>query len=402
MNINNPPPTGYGIPLFQWIVENVLSLKRRINGITSGGSGAGMAIGNPITGANADRVLFSDTSSNLGQSDGLTFDGFTFALAGDMHVSNYDDPTQVFELTFGGSPVLGAILYTSPDGTQLVVNFPTNTSNKEINFPTDVNGTLALQEWVTDQKGVANGLATLDSGGTVPLDQLPYSVAEFKGVWNADTNIPTLSDASGNNGDFYTVSVGGTQDLGSGNITFVAGNTVIYNGALAIWQQTGPLATGTVTSVGGDSSLYVTVANGTGAAVITIVAAPKLRRLDASPILINNVAFDGSANILLNQSINAQTGTTYTFVLTDNQKLVTASNASAQTYTVPPNSSVAFPVGTRIDIIQKGAGKVTLAQGAGVTINSYGSNKAIAGQYVGVSLFKESTDVWYLVGNLIA
>ena len=100
--------------------------------------------------------------------------------------------------------------------------------------------------------------------------------------------------------------------------------------------------------------------------------------------------------------INAQTGTTYTFVLTDGGKLVTASNGSAQTYTVPPNSSVAFPTGTTITIIGIGAGEVTLAQGSGVTINSKDSEKAIDGQHASVTLIKPATDTWQLIGALQA
>ena len=100
--------------------------------------------------------------------------------------------------------------------------------------------------------------------------------------------------------------------------------------------------------------------------------------------------------------INAQTGTTYTFVLTDGGKLVTASNGSAQTYTVPPNSSVAFPTGTTITIIGIGAGKVTLAQGSGVKINSKDSEKAIDGQHASVTIIKTATDTWQLIGALQA
>ena len=100
--------------------------------------------------------------------------------------------------------------------------------------------------------------------------------------------------------------------------------------------------------------------------------------------------------------INAQTGTTYTFVLTDGGKLVTASNGSAQTYTVPPNSSVAFPTGTTITIIGMGEGKVTLAQGSGVTINSKDSEKAIDGQHASVTIIKTATDTWQLIGALQA
>ena len=100
--------------------------------------------------------------------------------------------------------------------------------------------------------------------------------------------------------------------------------------------------------------------------------------------------------------INAQTGTTYTFVLADQTKLVTASNGSAQTYTVPPNSSVAFPTGTTITVIGIGSGKVTLAQGSGVTIASKDSEKAIDGQHASVTIIKTASDTWQLVGALQA
>lgn len=85
------------------------------------------------------------------------------------------------------------------------------------------------------------------------------------------------------------------------------------------------------------------------------------------------VAYDDANNrftFAVSSSINAQTGTTYTFVAGDAANTVTLNNAAAITATVPPNSVVAFPIGTQIDVVQLGAGKVTLAQGAGVTINS--------------------------------
>jgi hypothetical protein len=102
------------------------------------------------------------------------------------------------------------------------------------------------------------------------------------------------------------------------------------------------------------------------------------------------------------RTINFQTSTTYTLQLTDAGNVVDCSNASAITVTVPPNTSVAFDVGTQIEVMQGGAGKVTLAQGSGVTINSKGSNKACAAQYVGVTLLKTATDTWRLMGDLTA
>ena len=109
-------------------------------------------------------------------------------------------------------------------------------------------------------------------------------------------------------------------------------------------------------------------------------------------------------NIIKSQftRINSQTETSYTLALWDAWSMVTCNNASAITVTVPPNSSVAFPIGTQIDCAQLGAGKVTFAQWAGVTISSKGWNKSIWAQYVGVSLKKIGTDTWFLFGDLIA
>jgi hypothetical protein len=109
-----------------------------------------------------------------------------------------------------------------------------------------------------------------------------------------------------------------------------------------------------------------------------------------------------SGGLVAPLQISDQTATTYTFVAADAGKLVTANNGSAQTYTVPPNSSVAFATGTTITVIGIGAGKVTLAQGSGVTINSVDSEKAINGQHASVTLIKTATDTWQLVGNLQA
>jgi hypothetical protein len=112
------------------------------------------------------------------------------------------------------------------------------------------------------------------------------------------------------------------------------------------------------------------------------------------------VSFDYSVG---NQSIEqAQTGTTYTLVLTDAGKMVTMSNASANTLTVPPNADVAFPTNTRIDVLQYGAGQTTIAAGSGVTIYSSGSKLKLTGQYSGATLWKKATNTWVLIGDLSA
>ena len=97
------------------------------------------------------------------------------------------------------------------------------------------------------EKGVSNGYASLDSGGKVPISQLPSSIMEYKGTWNAATNTPTLANGTGDTGDVYICNVAGTVNFGAGAITFAVGDYVIYSGS--IWQRSSG-AVGTVTSVG--------------------------------------------------------------------------------------------------------------------------------------------------------
>lgn len=97
---------------------------------------------------------------------------------------------------------------------------------------------------------------------------------------------------------------------------------------------------------------------------------------------------------------NSQSSITYTLVLTDAGKYVEITNASPITLTIPPNASVAFPTTTRIDIIQQGAGQITFAPGAGVTIRSSGSKVKLTGQYSAGTLIQRATNEWYLIGDL--
>jgi hypothetical protein len=101
------------------------------------------------------------------------------------------------------------------------------------------------------------------------------------------------------------------------------------------------------------------------------------------------------------RDINAQTGTSYTLVIGDLGKFVTMTNASASTLTVPPNSSVAFPVGTCIEGAQLGAGQVTLTPGSGVTLNATPGLK-VAAQYGTFGILKTATDTWVCYGRLSA
>jgi hypothetical protein len=118
--------------------------------------------------------------------------------------------------------------------------------------------------------------------------------------------------------------------------------------------------------------------------------------VSAWPGVSLNVAQRVDAVSYAGNGINAQTGTTYTLVLTDAGKNVTCSNASSVTVTIPTNASVAFPTGTVISITNLGAGTVTVAAGGGVTLN--GTTLTIA-QYGRSSIMKTATDTWVLTSG---
>jgi hypothetical protein len=102
-------------------------------------------------------------------------------------------------------------------------------------------------------------------------------------------------------------------------------------------------------------------------------------------------------------AINAQTGTTYTTVLLDAGKIITSSNAATVVITIPPNSSVAYPIGSQLTVVSIGAGLTNFAIGAGVTINSVGATPAapiITAQYNSATAIKTATDTWVVIGAI--
>jgi len=96
------------------------------------------------------------------------------------------------------------------------------------------------------------------------------------------------------------------------------------------------------------------------------------------------------------KQIVAQAATAYTLLLTDAGKVIESNNASAQTITIPPNSAVAFPIGTVIQITWIGGGKPSVAAGVGVTISSPGGLLGCRVAWSTITLRKRFTDTWIL------
>ena len=117
---------------------------------------------------------------------------------------------------------------------------------------TDITG---LGTASTRDAGVANGVATLDAGGKVPVSELPAAVLgalNYQGTWNASTNTPTLTSSVGTKGYYYVVSVAGNTNL-DGITDWLVGDWAVYNGT--VWQKVDN--TETVTSVNGQTGAVV-------------------------------------------------------------------------------------------------------------------------------------------------
>lgn len=103
---------------------------------------------------------------------------------------------------------------------------------------------------------------------------------------------------------------------------------------------------------------------------------------------------DGFDSAVAIPTYNNQTGTTYTFVLADAGKTVTSNNASAVTFTIPPQASVAWANNTTLTVRNLGAGVVTIAGGSGVTVTNTAQTVA---QYGEVKLIRTASNAWTVV-----
>jgi hypothetical protein len=112
---------------------------------------------------------------------------------------------------------------------------------------------------------------------------------------------------------------------------------------------------------------------------------------------INNIVVTGESKF--SYQLNSQSAS-YILSLEDHGRVVPINNSSANTLTVPPNDSVAFPVGSVVNIIQTGSGQTTITPGSGVTLRSEGNKLKTKAQYALVGMVKVATDEWVVFGNL--
>ena len=252
---------------------------------------------------------------------------------------------------------------------------------------------------VTNTTNVTNAGALMDSEVTNLAQVKAFASSDYATAAQGSTADSALQNLSGDT----TPSLGGPLD--------VAGQDIITssNGDIEIDPDGSGVTIfkGNATKGSGQFKLNCE-ANTHG---ITIKGPPHSANADYTLTLPDDVGSasqilttDGTSGTLTWEtpsqvSINTQTGTTYTTVAADASKLITLNNGSAITLTIPPNSSVAYEVGTKIDLAQIGAGQVTVAAGAGVTVNATPTLKLRA-QYSGASCIQYAADTWILAGDL--
>jgi hypothetical protein len=245
-----------------------------------------------------------------------------------------------------------------------------------------------------DNIDLASGVVSTGTYNSVTVDTY--------GRVTAGTNPTTLSgygitDAAPINNASFT----GTFSAPSGTITStMIADTTIVNGDIS--TSAGIALSKLATSTAGniivyDSSGVPTAVAKTGDVVISDTGVTSI-----STEVIVNADVSATAAIDLGKladiSTNAQTAS-YTLVLADKNKLVEMNVASGNTLTVPPNTDVAFPVGSQIRVLQTNTGQCTLTAGAGVTINGTPGLK-LRTQWASATLIKRATDTWVAVGDL--
>jgi hypothetical protein len=303
-----------------------------------------------------DVEAFINTTPGVVQNSIVDVKGDIIAATGADAVSRLAAGTDTYVLTADSGEATGLIWAAPTTGDITGVTAGTNISGGGTSGTVTVN--LAIDAAVamgSDGSGVDVTFHS-DTAGDYAL----WDSSEEKLILEG-TNSATVLDVT----DGDVVIADGTLDV-SGVITATSGVSGNVTGTAA--TVTGA-AQSAITSVGTLSALAVTGAITAGSLVAPL-------------------------------AINAQTGTTYTFVLADAGKFVSSSNGSAQTFTVPPNSSVAYDTGTQIIVQNIGSANCTLAEGSGVTINSKDSNKEIDGQFAAATLIKTATDAWSLIGAL--
>jgi hypothetical protein len=298
----------------------------------------------------------------------------------------WDSPASVISGAGGVFPfMLSSTATEPPTGSQVRGNNATFTSSTK----------LWIMEVTVDGLDVSVGLGRIKAGFQIYIQD--YDASAVYAVFNA------TSDAI-DKGTYWEVNVALASSAGTipaGKIALQSLSSAQAGNLFSTTTSAKGLAPG---SSGGGASVWLNGSAGWTAPTATTVGLGNVSNTSdatkdaATATLTNKTLTDPKINL----AINAQSAA-YTLVLTDNNKVVIVSNASAVQLSVPTNASVAFPIGAQITVIQGGAGQVTVAAVTpGTTTVNATPGAKLRAQSSGVTLVKTATDVWYALGDLSA
>jgi hypothetical protein len=275
----------------------------------------------------------------------------------------------------------------------------------DFDAPAEIDG----GDFVFVTGGTANdntGWVQTNIVGTVGTDAITFSQFSGAGTYTAGNGL-TLT------GSVFSIDTTITQarvaDVSDTEIGYLNGVTSAIQTQLdAKSPLASPTFTGTVTipngaALGTPTSLTLTNATGLpvatgianlGTGVATFLTTPSSANF--ASMISDEI---GTGNVLLSDMATSAQSASYTLVLADKAKVVEMSVGSANNLTVPLNSSVAFPTGTQIHIVQTGSGQTTVVATGGVTINTATTLKLRA-QWSAATLIKRAENTWVLVGDL--
>jgi hypothetical protein len=172
----------------------------------------------------------------------------------------------------------------------------------------------------------------------------------------------------------------------------------IGNGATAWTSLPYIAADGDITGVTAGTGIS---GGGTSGTVTVSIDTSVTADLTTAQTLTNKTFTDPKINL----AFTADSGSSYTAVLTDNGKVVTMDNGSGNTFRLPTNASVAFPIGTQINVLQIGAGQTTInaVTSGTTTIQSTAASAAapkLRARYAAATCLKAGTDLWYVFGDI--
>jgi len=368
-----------------------------VDGTIAWGPGDAAADTNLFRGG--EGVLQTDRVLQLGSTGTLRF-----GASGDTELVR----TGAAQLTLDGDLVVTGSVDSSPgavDATSLTVSEDAAVDgNLSVAGTSTFAGTVSGEDLELDGDLTVGGAATTTSLSTGAL--AASEVTSSGPITGTDLVGDTL-DVAGAAGVGSLVSEGvveGTDITASGTVTGadVTATDTLSGASAAV---SGAITAGSVSSGGAISGTDITGSGTVQGATVTSTGAVNGGSLAVSGnatvggTLIVDGVISGPARLTV--QANTQTGTSYTLVLGDGGGVVEMNNSGANTLTVPPNSSVAFPVGTIVEVYQHGAGQTTIAAGSGVTIRAPRGLK-LASQYASAVLRKRATNEWVLTGDVVS